>query len=146
MSFSKFSKSEFERIFYALEPDFELNGSFMNKVNSHEYVYTALIGNGFQIVLYSSVSTHTNKARAKGNDTIRVNLYHNTSSKPVRKATRTFRTDNWMVNLQSKIEELISVAIASEPCTDCDGELIRKKGEYGEFIGCTNFPKCNAKK
>ena len=146
MSYSKFSKTKFEQIFHALEPDFELDGSFMGRINSYEYIYSAPIANGFQLVLYSSVSTQTNEARAKGNDTIRLNLYHNTSSKPVRTATKTLRTDNWMVNLQSKVEELIAVATDSEPCTGCDGELIRKKGEYGEFIGCTNYPECNANK
>ena len=28
-------------------------------------------------------------------------------------------------------------------CPDCDGYLIRKKGKYGYFLGCINYPKCN---
>jgi len=27
-------------------------------------------------------------------------------------------------------------------CPDCGGHLIKKKGKYGYFLGCTNFPKC----
>jgi DNA topoisomerase-1 len=27
-------------------------------------------------------------------------------------------------------------------CPKCDGELLRRKGRYGEFIACSNFPKC----
>ncbi|MFR3342867.1 topoisomerase DNA-binding C4 zinc finger domain-containing protein [Agathobacter rectalis] len=24
----------------------------------------------------------------------------------------------------------------------CGGELVRRNGKYGEFIGCSNFPRC----
>ena len=27
-------------------------------------------------------------------------------------------------------------------CPDCGGDLIIKKGRFGEFIGCSNYPKC----
>lgn len=27
-------------------------------------------------------------------------------------------------------------------CSKCGGQLIEKKGKYGKFIGCSNFPKC----
>lgn len=27
-------------------------------------------------------------------------------------------------------------------CPRCGGELITRKGKYGDFIGCTNYPKC----
>ena len=31
-----------------------------------------------------------------------------------------------------------------EKCPECEtGNLIRKRGKYGYFLGCTNFPKCN---
>ncbi|HIP41836.1 MAG TPA: type I DNA topoisomerase [Campylobacterales bacterium] len=29
-----------------------------------------------------------------------------------------------------------------EFCPKCDSELLRRKGRYGEFIACSNFPKC----
>lgn len=33
--------------------------------------------------------------------------------------------------------------IAKNKCPRCDtGKLIVKKGKYGEFLGCTNYPKC----
>ena len=31
---------------------------------------------------------------------------------------------------------------ASEVCPRCGGELVRRKGKYGEFLGCTNYPRC----
>ncbi len=27
-------------------------------------------------------------------------------------------------------------------CPQCGGELVKRKGRYGEFIACSNFPKC----
>lgn len=27
-------------------------------------------------------------------------------------------------------------------CPDCNNKLEIKKGKYGEFVGCSNFPKC----
>ncbi len=31
---------------------------------------------------------------------------------------------------------------AGEVCPRCGGELVRRKGKYGEFLGCTNYPRC----
>ena len=28
-------------------------------------------------------------------------------------------------------------------CPKCGGKLVRRKGKYGEFIGCSNYPKCH---
>ncbi|MCW0227488.1 type I DNA topoisomerase [Campylobacter lari] len=33
-----------------------------------------------------------------------------------------------------------------ETCPDCGGELAIRKGRYGEFIACLNFPKCKYSK
>lgn len=27
-------------------------------------------------------------------------------------------------------------------CPRCGGKLVQRKGKYGDFLGCTNFPKC----
>jgi len=29
-----------------------------------------------------------------------------------------------------------------EECPECGGELLKRKGRFGEFIACSNFPKC----
>ncbi|WP_411508631.1 type I DNA topoisomerase [Campylobacter anatolicus] len=29
-----------------------------------------------------------------------------------------------------------------EKCPECGGELVKRKGRYGEFIACGNFPRC----
>lgn len=28
------------------------------------------------------------------------------------------------------------------PCPECGGELVRKRGKYGEFVACSNYPDC----
>ena len=28
-------------------------------------------------------------------------------------------------------------------CPKCGGKLVNRKGKYGEFIGCSNYPKCH---
>jgi DNA topoisomerase-1 len=27
-------------------------------------------------------------------------------------------------------------------CPECGGDLVRRKGRYGYFTGCANYPKC----
>ena len=27
-------------------------------------------------------------------------------------------------------------------CQKCGGQLVKRNGKYGEFIGCSNYPKC----
>ena len=31
---------------------------------------------------------------------------------------------------------------AGEVCPRCGGELVLRKGKYGEFLGCKNYPRC----
>lgn len=38
----------------------------------------------------------------------------------------------------AKIQQEMKV----ELCPRCGGELAKRKGKFGEFFGCTNFPKC----
>lgn len=45
---------------------------------------------------------------------------------------------------QKCYEELgkIQAEIPFELCPECGGELIKRKGRFGEFFGCGNYPKC----
>lgn len=27
-------------------------------------------------------------------------------------------------------------------CPNCGGDLVKKSGKYGDFLSCSNFPKC----
>ncbi|MBN2824181.1 MAG: type I DNA topoisomerase [Campylobacterales bacterium] len=44
---------------------------------------------------------------------------------------------------KKNIQSLKVAKPTGEKCPDCDdGELLLRKGRYGEFIACSNFPKC----
>ena len=43
---------------------------------------------------------------------------------------------------KANIESKKMAIPTGEFCPKCDSELLRRKGRYGEFIACSNFPKC----
>lgn len=60
-------------------------------------------------------------------------LSNNITNKKIRK--------QHIKNIHSQLrikEELANRMI----CPKCGGELVKKNGKYGKFIGCSNFPKC----
>lgn len=40
--------------------------------------------------------------------------------------------------MEVKIEKALK-----KPCPTCGGELIRRQSVYGDFVGCSKYPKCN---
>ena len=61
------------------------------------------------------------------------------------------------LNITDKVERKVHVKNAREiksnkdeelknKCPKCGGELIKRNGKYGEFWGCSNFPKCRLSK
>lgn len=34
------------------------------------------------------------------------------------------------------------IKLANNICPRCGGNLVKRKGKYGAFYGCSNFPKC----
>ncbi|MBD3795113.1 MAG: type I DNA topoisomerase [Epsilonproteobacteria bacterium] len=56
---------------------------------------------------------------------------------------------NFYEPFMKKIEEgkanIVNLKVAiptGEPCPSCGSELLQRKGRYGEFIACSNFPEC----
>ena len=48
---------------------------------------------------------------------------------------------------KKEIKSLKTVTPTGQKCPECeDGELVIRKGRYGEFISCSNFPKCKYSK
>lgn len=43
---------------------------------------------------------------------------------------------------KTKIASQKTVTKLGENCPDCGGELVIRKGRFGEFVACLNFPKC----
>jgi len=46
-----------------------------------------------------------------------------------------------LVKLANKVNEIIENK-ETEVCPTCGGKLVMRKGKFGEFIGCSNYPKC----
>lgn len=40
------------------------------------------------------------------------------------------------------IQQNIDLAIANRRCPKCGGNLIERRGKYGNFLGCSNYPNC----
>lgn len=54
-----------------------------------------------------------------------------------------------MSNLQTLCEQCNigkSNKTDDDICPKCGGILVKRKGKYGEFIGCSNYPQCHYKK
>jgi DNA topoisomerase-1 len=43
---------------------------------------------------------------------------------------------------KENIKSLKSATPTGEKCPECGGELLLRKGRFGEFVACGNFPKC----
>lgn len=53
----------------------------------------------------------------------------------------------WMAYMQANLEreerEKKRMSNATfERCPDCGGNLYKREGKYGEFLGCGNYPNC----
>jgi DNA topoisomerase-1 len=50
-------------------------------------------------------------------------------------------------SIQNKISNVktqsISVKQPNSKCDKCDGVMLPREGRWGEFLGCSNYPKCN---
>lgn len=33
--------------------------------------------------------------------------------------------------------------VKKDVCPKCGGKLVKRHGKYGDFIGCSNYPKCH---
>lgn len=47
-----------------------------------------------------------------------------------------------LIKLVENINGLLVPEAAVEKCPKCGGDLIPRKGKYGQFYGCSNYPKC----
>ena len=72
----------------------------------------------------------------KESDVIRITrllMASNTDSKETRKG----HVKNVRANVKKRQE-----TIASGKCPRCGGDLVLRKGKYGPFYGCSNYPRC----
>lgn len=53
-----------------------------------------------------------------------------------------YRLMEYIKSVQDKGDSMRLINEAEEKCPQCNGKLIEKRGKYGKFFGCSNFPKC----
>ena len=42
-----------------------------------------------------------------------------------------------------KMEKRTKMMIRQRRCPRCGGQLVARHGKYGDFYGCSNYPRCN---
>lgn len=102
----------------------------------------------YAIRVYSSIAYGT--SRGCGEDAIRVVLMNLDTGRPIKlqptkgkAGKRIYRTKGAMPNLRTRCRELFAYVInPGHHCPDCDSLMATRKGGYGEFLGCTNYPDC----
>ncbi len=47
--------------------------------------------------------------------------------------------DRFLHKVDNAVDEHL---IKKDVCPKCGGKLVKRHGKYGDFIGCSNFPKC----
>lgn len=91
------------------------------------------------------------QARGCGEDAIRCVIWHEGKDVPVSGREKTLRIgptpsnpQGWKGNLVPKIADLMYnwQERYYGDCPDCGGVLQLKEGQYGEFLGCSNYPDC----
>jgi hypothetical protein len=135
MPYTQITYQEFQQVM--TEQGFKENGFNI----AGEYVFDKHVeynGVWFYIRVYSSVDKRTNKTRNVGTDAIRVILLTD-DGKTLRGNKRVNRVETWKENLQKRLDNWINV---TELCPQCGFPLRNRKGKYGDFIGCSAFPKC----
>mgnify|MGYP005838477765 CR=1 FL=1 len=94
------------------------------------------------IRVYSSVVPSAG-SRDCGEDAIRIVLFNSDIGKPVKQAgkKRIYRTKNALPNLRERCREIFK-EVMKNSCPKCNHVMVERKGKFGSFMGCTNYPTC----
>lgn len=116
--------------------------------NSGEIVFGKRVDNNrmkLSLRIYTGIDKRSDVSRGVGEDAIRLSLFYKNSSDEIVKLNgckRVNRTTNWRKNLQSRINNFNEM-LPKHICQKCNAPMIPRKGQFGEFHGCCNYPKCN---
>lgn len=113
-----------------------------NQFGTEEFVYVMKTKNpSADIKIYSSVSKNSLFSRKKGSDAIRCVIEYK-GKEIYRGTSHTKRIQTWEKNLEHKILSLSATALKLKHCPKCSSVLTERKGPRGNFLGCSNFPRC----
>ena len=104
--------------------------------------------------IFSSIDENSGTSRGIGQDAIRCVLWNVDKNVPVGGKKKTLRigpTDSnphgWAGNLVPKIADLLANwrDYYHGDCHICDSGVMQlRDGKYGEFLGCSQYPRCEA--
>lgn len=99
---------------------------------------------GLQVRVFSTIDKRTGESRDKGEDAIRTVLWDTKESRPIAGRSHTKRISTWRENLKPKIDKLrSSIGEVTIVCDRCGNWMVKREGQYGEFLGCLNYPDCD---
>ena len=137
----KIKKSEFEQALANTGLPFqEVDYSWAS-----ECIYEAQSKNGtFALRVYSTIEQRDAESRGTGEDSIKIQVVHAKSGRPVISTSRTYRTPGWAERLQEKVKELKDRKSEIIKCSECGSLMvIRENNSTGDkFYGCSQYPEC----
>lgn len=139
------TKQEFEECIHAAREG--ISWEIDEKAPGKEYVYDSHDfmpdHNGIVLRIYSTIDKRTDQARSKGADAIRLVIWNRHVMAPIGGRKKTLRIKTYCKNLTEKINELWEQwEQYVTRCEECGGWMVERDGQYGEFLGCVNYPDC----
>lgn len=146
MTTEKFSKIEFETALTDMSNEHIKLWEYYGFVKG-EHVYRIPVKNGHLkrvvIEIRSSID-HSGYAAETGADSIRLYLVHSETGKPLAEKpdAYTTRIAGWQIRMKEKISWLYKKGLEMVDCPKCNGVMVLRKGKFGDFYGCNNYPNC----
>lgn len=148
----RIDRDEFENFLNEISDEWKIvtnvsdAGSEMREF-SKEYIYEIPLKTRYENLvmrIYSTIDSRTDEARDKGSDAIRCVIWDNNIRRPIGGRKKTLRIKTWKKNLRGKIQDIRGeLDEYLEKCDECDdGWMVEREGEYGKFLGCTSYPRC----
>lgn len=110
--------------------------------DGYEYVYEReYIENKhtLRVRIFTSIDIRTNRSRDVGSDAIRIKVINKRNQRAFIGNPRVYRTAGWQYRLNARIDQWLENVVW---CDVCSSPMTTRKGTYGEFLGCTNYPTC----
>lgn len=108
-----------------------------------------------RIRVFTSVAVGSGSVRDCGKDAVRivVGILDGERFKPTEKGTKILRTapqglahadrvERFLDRLVGALRDAYGRALAVKACPDCGSPMALRSGKFGEFYGCTAYPRC----
>jgi hypothetical protein len=107
-----------------------------------EYVYGKAVAKNVTLRVFTSIDPYG--TRECGEDAIRAVLVGKRKDGKIvelLKLKRVHRVEGWKTNLDKRLSLCYN---SSSNCPKCQAPMAKRKGKYGEFWGCIEYPECTA--